>query len=108
MPKTVYSHDRPVEGWSNWDTWATNLWAMNDYEFYKNRFMPMVRSVVKYANAGKLNREKAIEGFMRLARAAATVARRGGDHVTNRYVNWREIGEAWLSDALTNYKVHGT
>ena len=105
MPRTVYSHDRQVEGWTNYDTWAVNLFAMNDRSFYESHFMPLVRQVLKYDAAGKMDRERAINGFIRIAKDAARLARRSGEHIQNSHVNWREIGGAWLNDALSNYKV---
>jgi len=91
--------ERGYNGWTNWDTWAVNLWATNDSDFYHHRLMPMIQAVNKWKAKGRFDRNRAIGGFIRVAKDAARLARKSGDMVNNRVVNWTEIAESWLRDS---------
>lgn len=90
------------QGYTNWDTWAVNLWAGNDYGLYK-RGVALMAAMLKREQRGNFDADKARNGIIRYYKAVAREARRNGDDVVNRKVNWDELVEMFM-DTYEDYK----
>jgi len=85
-------------GWTNWDTWCTVLWADNEYSLYQSKVTTLKAINEQKAN-GTYNNTLARLELRRVAKEAACYAHTQGDAIENKLVNWPEIEEAWLAEA---------
>lgn len=101
--------DETYNGWTNRETWALNLWLMNDQGLYE-----MTRERVSQALDGTASSDSAVcariageavkewwdeltdpsEGLMTAEAILSMVKDVGSDY----RVDWDEIGAYWLSD----------
>lgn len=84
-------------GWTNWDTWAVALWADNDESLY-NRLWAMLEQIGKYQAKGQYDEAKARAGLLRVAKETARYARKQGEPIDNKTVNWNEVIDSWLAE----------
>jgi len=84
------------QGWANWDTWNTALWADNNYDLYK-RGVALMAAMLKHEQRGKFSEDKARNGIIRYYKTVAREARRNGDAVVNRNINWDELVESFMA-----------
>ena len=85
------------EGWTNWDTWAVALWADNDESLYA-RLWSTLESIGKYQAKGQYDEVRARAGLLRIAKEVARYARKRGEPISNKAVNWDEIVDSWLAE----------
>ena len=78
--------DTTYNGWSNYQTWNANLWLSNDEPVYRIAW-ERTEGVTDAHRAGVILRTVWRTFLSESAKAEAK---------PSRFINWDEIGEAWL------------
>ena len=81
------TQDTTYNGWTNRETWNTQLWITNDYGTYKT-IMELYRTS---KNEGDL--ADSMEYYLNLIWDFVTP-----DGVSLNPVNWAELGDSWYED----------
>lgn len=89
--------DEEYNGWTNYDTWLVPLHVDNDRALNDQK-AAILRAANKYEKKGKYNEAKLKKALLRLAKKGALTARKAGDQVNNKKVNWMEIVNNWVRD----------
>lgn len=81
-------------GWKNWDTWAVNLWATNDGNFYKTKHLSWVKNIARKIKSKKYKRDLMIPAIKKYyVKPAISLAKGEGDIIDISEVDVREIVE---------------
>ena len=87
----------PYEGWSNWETWAVDLWAENTAAFYQ-QFQGIMADMMAVEQSGE---EVGLDDYwLRLRRVWDEVinhARSHGDTIDRARVDWDELKATFLA-----------
>ena len=92
--------DEEYNGWTNWDTWATYLWATNDSAVYQRVHVPWVKNIKKKIDKPDYDHARMVTAIKKYwGREALALAKKGGEDINSKKVNWDEITKALESEA---------
>jgi len=87
-------------GWTNWDTWAVNLHATNDYQFYHSSHVPWVKNIARKKKRGIYDRKQMVPAIKKYyIKPIIKTAKEDGDDIDINKVNAVEITEALEDEA---------
>lgn len=94
--------DETYQGWSSWDTWATELWSDNDQPLYNQKWAILKRAKY-YKDHGKYDEAKLRKGLRSYYGRVTTFARKQGEEINNKKINWKELEDAGIQRMKEEY-----
>lgn len=92
--------DEEYNGWRNWDTWATYLWASNDHSTYESVHVPWVKNIKRRLDKNKYDRKLMIPAIKKYwGSRVLAVAKKNGEDIDTRKIDWEEITKAIEQEA---------
>lgn len=84
--------DERYSGWTNWDTWVVNLWSGSEQALYDQKWA-LYKRAAYYKRKEKYDDARFKKGMINFYKRVATFARKKGDEVDNKRVNWNELAK---------------
>lgn len=92
--------DESYEGWKNWDTWATYLWATNDSGVYNSTHVPWLKNIKAKIASGKYDHKQMVPAIKKYWGAPVlAVAKKNGEDIDKSKIDWDEITTALEGEA---------
>lgn len=92
--------DEEYNGWKNWDTWATYLWATNDSGVYNSTHVPWIKNIKRRIDSGKYDHAQMVPAIKKYwGKEVLSLAKRGGDDIDPKKIDWDEIVRTMESEA---------